>query len=50
VVAATSRPEDGISDVATNQLGDGFNRTFFGTDHQLIDDVQLVNFFLCLRS
>ncbi len=50
VVAAVGRPEDGIGDVAYNQLGDGFDHTLFGTDDQLIDDIQLVGFLLCLRS
>jgi hypothetical protein len=50
VVAAIGRPEDGIGDVASNQLGDGFNHTFFGANDQLIDDIKLVGFLLCLSS
>jgi hypothetical protein len=49
MVAAISHPEDGIGDVPANQLGDGFDHTFFSADDQLIDDVQLVGFLLCLH-
>jgi hypothetical protein len=49
VVTAVSRPKDEIGDVAANQLGDGFNDTFFGTNDLLIDDIQLVGFLLCLH-
>jgi hypothetical protein len=49
VVAAIVRAEDGIGDVTANQLGDGLDHTFFSADDQLIDDVQLVGFLLCLR-
>ncbi len=50
VVAAIDRLKDSISDIASNQLGDGFNHTFFGANDQLIDDIQLVGFLLCLCS
>ncbi len=50
VVTAVDCLEDGISDVASNQLGDGFNHTYFGTDDQLIYDIQSVGFLLCLHS
>ncbi len=40
MVAAVGRPEDSISDVAANQLGDGFDHTFFGANDRLIDDIQ----------
>jgi hypothetical protein len=50
MVAAASCPEDGIGDVAANQLGDGFDYTFFNADDQLIDDIQSVGFLLCLCS
>jgi hypothetical protein len=39
VVTSIGRPEDGIGDVTANQLGDGFNHTFFGANDQLIDDI-----------
>ncbi len=44
VVAAISRPEDGIGDVTANQLGDSLYHTFFSADDQLTDDVQSVGF------
>jgi hypothetical protein len=50
VVAAVSHLEDGIGDIASNQLGDDFDHTFFGADDQLIDDIQSVSFLLCLCS
>jgi hypothetical protein len=50
VAAAVGRPKDGIGDVASNQLGDGFDHTFFGAGDRLIDDIQSVGFLLCLRS
>jgi hypothetical protein len=50
VVAAVGHPQDGIGDIAINQLGDGLDHTFFSADDQLIDDVQLTGFLLCLRS
>ncbi len=49
MVAAVGHPEDGIGDVAANQLGDGLNHTFFSADDQLIDIIQLVGFLLCLH-
>jgi hypothetical protein len=49
VVTDVGCPEDGIGDVAANELGDDFNHNFFGADDQLIDDIQLVGFLLCLR-
>ncbi len=39
VVAAIGCPEDDIGDVAANQLGDGFDHTFFCANDQLIGDV-----------
>ncbi len=48
VVAAAGCPEDGISDIADNQLGDGPDHTLFSADDQLIDEVQSVRFLLCL--
>ncbi len=49
VVAVIGHPEDGIGDVTANQLGYGLDHIFFSADDQLIDDVQLVSFLLCLR-
>ncbi len=48
MVAAVGHPEDGIGDIAANQLGDGFDHTFFSANDRLIHDVQLVSFLLCL--
>jgi hypothetical protein len=48
VVAAVGCPEDGIGDVAANQLSDGLNHTFCIANDQFIDDVQSVSFLLRL--
>jgi hypothetical protein len=50
VVNAIGCPEDGIGDVTANQLGDGFDHTFFSANDRLIDYIQLVGFHLCLHS